>query len=329
MEQGYKNVSTEQFKNTGDMFAEILIIGISKQLKQGLKREYIENTEQISLLRGKIDVAESIKKNSLFKRQLVCTYDEYSINSYMNRILRTTMEILVKSDISEKRKKSLRMILSYFSDVEMLDPYNINWHQHYDKNNRTYHMMISVCLLVIKGLLQTTSDGKTRLMDFLDEQHMHRLYEKFILEYYRKEYPRVKVTASQIPWMIDDELNDDLLPIMQTDVMLEYGNNTLIIDAKYYSKNLQENYENYSIHSGNLYQIFTYVKNKVASIDNPNAKVSGLILYAKTKDELQPSGDFVMGGNRIGVSNLNLDCNFDEIRAQLDSIIRDFLCVDN
>ena len=43
-----------------------------------------------------------------------------------------------------------------------------------------------------KGLLQTNTDGTTRLMDFLDEQRMCRLYEKFILEYYRKEFPKIQ-----------------------------------------------------------------------------------------------------------------------------------------
>ena len=53
--------------------------------------------------------------------------------------------------------------------------------------------------LVIKGLLQTNLDGNTKLMDFLDEQGMCRLYEKFILKYFRKEHPELDVSASQIP----------------------------------------------------------------------------------------------------------------------------------
>ena len=36
-----------------------------------------------------------------------------------------------------------------------------------------YRMLVSVCYLVLKGLLQTQSDGTTKLMDFLDEQRMH------------------------------------------------------------------------------------------------------------------------------------------------------------
>ena len=35
---------------------------------------------------------------------------------------------------------------------------------------------------------------------FLDEQRMSRLYEKFILEYYRKEFPQISTSASRIPW---------------------------------------------------------------------------------------------------------------------------------
>jgi len=31
-------------------------------------------------------------------------------------------------------------------------------------------MLISICYLVVKGLLQTQSDGNKKLMDFLDEQ---------------------------------------------------------------------------------------------------------------------------------------------------------------
>ena len=68
-------------------------------------------------------------------------------------------------------------------------------------------MLISVCYLVIKGLLQTQSDGSTKFMDFFDEQRMCRLYEKFILEYYRKEHPEIKAAASQIAWQLDDDYN--------------------------------------------------------------------------------------------------------------------------
>ncbi|MFK8197800.1 hypothetical protein ACDH46_01280 [Aerococcaceae bacterium zg-1292] len=88
--------------------------------------------------------------------------------------------------------------MDYFRDVEPIDLYTVNWNIHYHRNNQTYRLLISICYLVVKGLLQTNSDGSTRLMAFVDEQRMCRLYEKFILEYYRKEYSNIPANASQI-----------------------------------------------------------------------------------------------------------------------------------
>ena len=256
-EQGYKSVGTEQFHNVVELCAAILSKGVSLQLKRGLGREYICETEELSSPRGKLDISESIKSQSMQRKKLVCTYDDFSTNSYMNRIIKTTMLILLKSKISTLRKKELRKLLVFFGEVDELDVHFINWNICYNRNNQTYQMLISICYLVIKGLLQKQSDGTTKLMDFLDEQRMHHLYEKFILEYYRKEFPQISANASQIPWKLDDGV-DDLLPIMQSDIMLRFASKTLIIDAKYYSHTLQQQYDRYSIHSGNLYQIFTY-----------------------------------------------------------------------
>ena len=257
-EQGYKNIETEQFDNVAELCAAILSKGVSLQLKRGLGREYIEKSESLSSLRGRIEISESVKTRSLLKRQLVCSYDDFSENSYMNRIIKSTMELLLHADIAKARKKELRKLLVYFGNVDLLDVHNINWKIQYNRNNQTYRMLISVCYLVIKGLLQTDTDGTTRLMDFLDEQRMCRLYEKFILEYYRKEFPKLTVNASQIPWALDDGIND-MLPVMQTDIMLSQGNKVLIIDAKYYGHTTQTQYDIHTLHSANLYQIFTYV----------------------------------------------------------------------
>ena len=101
----------------------------------------------------------------------------------------------------------------YFADVDALDVHTIQWKQQYNRNNQPYRMLISVCYLVLKGLLQTTSSGTTRLMDFIDEQRMSRLYEKFILEYFNTEFPAIKAEASQIKWILDDD-NRTMLPIM-------------------------------------------------------------------------------------------------------------------
>lgn len=322
-EQGYKNIAIEQFNNVAELCAAILIKGISVQLKRGLGREYIPEMDALSAIRGKIDISESLKTRTMLKRQMVCVYDDFSVNSYMNQVIKTTVELLLRSDISKVRKKELRKLFVFFSDVELLDVHNISWRFQYNRNNQTYQMLISICYLIVKGLLQTNSDGTKKLMDFVDEQRMSRLYEKFILEYFRREHPEIMANASQIPWQLDDDTNA-MLPVMQTDIMLTKDEKTLIIDAKYYSHTMQTQYDVNTLHSGNLYQIFTYVKNKESQLSSQPHEVSGMLLYAKTDEATLPNNTYRMSGNRISVQTLNLDCTFEQIAAQLDAIAFDY-----
>lgn len=320
-EQGYKSITTEKFDNIAELMAAILVKGIATQLKRGLQKEYIGRTEELSLLRGKIDVSESVKTQTMLKSQMVCSYDEFSVNGLMNRILKSTVYLLLKSDISAKRKKELKKLMVFFADVELIDLNIVNWNIQYNRTNQTYQMMISICYLVVKGLLQTNSYGNTKLMDFIDEQRMCYLYEKFILQYYKKEFPQLSVNASRISWQLDNG-EDTLLPIMQSDISLQKDNTVLIIDAKYYSHTTQVKYDKHSLHSNNLYQIFTYVKNKDYELRQQKHEVSGMLLYAKTDDDIQPNNVYQMSGNQISVKTLDLNLPFSDISRQLNDIVK-------
>ena len=320
-EQGYRAVATEDFENAAELCAAILERGVSLQLKRGLGQEYVNRTEARSSLRGTIKVTESVKSQAIWRRQLVCSYDEFSVDTTMNRVIKATVALLVRSDISKARKKSLKKLMVYFANVRDIDLHTVDWNMRYDRNNRTYRMLMAVCWLVVKGLLQTQSDGATRMMDFFDEQRMSRLYEKFILEYYRREHPRLRASASFVEWALDDGVSDNL-PAMHSDITLGARDRVLIIDAKYYAATMQSNFDKRTVHSGNLYQIFAYVKNKQAVLERAgkSTEVSGMLLYAATDEEVQPDVTYRMSGNQIGVRTLDLDRPFEKIRAQLDGI---------
>ena len=308
---------SEEFENTADLLATILESGVKKLIKRGLNKAYIEEKDSLNCLRGKIDISESIKKQTMIKQRLVCVYDDFTTDSYYNRIIKTTLIVLIRSDISVSRKKSLRNLLLFFKDISELNPFNINWNQTYNRNNEYYHMLLSICYLVIKGLLQSSNGGKYKLSRFFDDKQMHKLYERFILEYYRKEYPTLNVSAAQIPWWLDEE-SDSLLPVMQSDITIKQYDKVLIIDAKYYSHNTASRFEKRTLISGNLYQIFTYVKNYDTS---RSGNVSGLLLYAQPDDDIAVNSSYMMSGNKIAVKTLNLDLPFKEISEQLDKII--------
>lgn len=101
------------------------------------------------------------------------------------------------------------------------------------------------------------------------------------------------------------------------------GDVVLIIDAKYYSHTTQVQYDVHTLHSNNLYQIFTYVKNKDAEFGDKSHKVSGMLLYAATDEAVQPDNTYLMSGNKISVKTLDLNSDFSEIAAQLNAVIED------
>ena len=100
----------------------------------------------------------------------------------------------------------------------------------------------------------------------------------------------------------------------------------LIIDAKYYTHTLAENrYNVKTLHSANLYQIFTYVKNKDRDFIEQPHSVSGMLLYAATDEAIQPDNSYRMSGNRIGVKTLDLNQDFSVIASQLDALAAEYL----
>lgn len=319
--ESYKDLATEEFDNIAELYAAILEKGISMQIKRGLVRSYIDKTETLSTIRGKMDISDSIKTQALLRRQMVCTYDDFSVNMELNRILKSTALTLMRSDIKKERKKSLRNLMLFFTEVDEIDLHTVNWNRTYSRNDQTYQMLVGICYLVYKGQLQSQKVGERKLMDFQNEQLPSHLYEKFILEYYRKEHPELTANASFIPWQLDDGV-DDMLPRMKTDISLSTrdGRKVLIIDAKYYGHTTQMQFGSNTLHSGNLYQIFTYVKNRQAGMAEGSSPVSGMLLYAKTDEEIVPDQEYQMSGNKITVRTLDLNQPFKQIAEDLDGI---------
>ncbi len=324
-QENYEDMSTEEFDNIHNLFAAILAKGISQQLKQGLYREYVPLNEERTMLRGKIDITGTIRNKIAHRQVLACEYDELSENNLLNQILKAIVFLLLKSkDVEREYKDVLKKEMLFFSGVELVALGSVSWKSiRFNRNNQTYRMLISLCQLIVEGMLLSEDKGEERLASFMDEQRMCRLYEKFILEYYRKHYPHLLPAASQIEWAIENNEERTLLPTMQSDIMLTSTDRVLIIDAKYYSHTLQTFHGRTSIHSGNLYQIFTYVKNK-AFEEGDIHRVAGMLLYAQTDEDVQPNESFHISGNRIDVRTIGLNQDFDHICQQLDDIVHDF-----
>lgn len=322
-QNSYEKVAAEEFETVFDLFAEILCRGISRQLKQGLYRTYVSREENLPAVRGKLLISGTIRNQVQRDRKACCEYEELSANNLFNQILKAALRELTGSDqVKRERRAELKKLLPFFDGVDEIRVSNVRWESiRRKRGNANYEMLLNLCYFVFRGMIQTEEAGRYRVMTFSDES-MSRLYEKFILEYMRHHHPYLEeIRSAQVKWNLTEEPQARMirfLPVMQTDIFLRLGDEILIIDAKYYGHTMQSHYEKETIHSGNLYQIFTYVKNQD---DEGSGNVSGMLLYAKTEEEITPDCSFVMGGNRIRVETLDLNQEFSAIAGQLDEII--------
>ena len=320
-QNNYVEIKGENFDDIYDLFAEIMVRGISYQLKQGLYREYVGKNESLQTVRGKIDINGTIANRMRRSQQIVCDYDELSENNIYNRILVTTVSILIKhSDVKKKKKSKLKKLMIFFQNVEPIDVHMIRWNAlRFDRNNRNYRMLLYICYFLINEWLLTTDEGKYKMREFSDE-HMERLFEKFVLEYYKKHHPIAKARAAQIKWnVVDEETDYSILPTMKTDILLSLEPRTLIIDTKYYTNIMRQYYGKEKIREAHLYQINTYV-NEYDKEHQHN--VDGMLLYAKTKeDKLDDSKIVHKDGYTLYIRTLDLNTDFETIKKRLDSFI--------
>lgn len=318
---------SEEFDQAEDLFALILANGLAVQLKRGISRDYSRQVVESRSPRGKILVSGMMNSVIRHDGKVDCEIDQLSENTVLNRILKTTaLGFIASSNVKEVNRKRLKKVIRVLDSVQPIDLSSINWaNLKYNRSNRHYRMLINICYLVHEDLLMAQGeDGTLKLRMFEDDQKMHTLFEHFIFEYIRQTMTCLKVSRPIVDWAVDDGVID-FLPQMKTDVVLEFHGYRLIIDAKYYSSPLARNerFGNLTVHSANIYQIYTYVKN----MDKDHTgKVSGMLLYAGTDDS---EGDlkqgYALGGNGISIRTLNLDCDFKEIRMQMGAIVRDWM----
>ena len=157
----YVEIEGEDFKEIYDLFAEILIKGISFQLKQGLHREYVGRQEAMPSIRGKIAMAGTMSLRTKRSNLVACDFDELSEDNIFNRIIVTTVNVLLRhSNVKKEKKGRLKKLMLFFSNVGPVSINAIHWNTlRFDRNNRSYRMLLYVCYFILDGMLMTTDKG--------------------------------------------------------------------------------------------------------------------------------------------------------------------------
>lgn len=318
------NVEVDDRMEILDLFAKILINATKILLKRGIDKNYVETTEELAGIKGKIQFSQTIKSNILFKQRTICTFDEFSSNIITNRILLTSIKTLINTKgLNSDLKKELISLQIMFGGIETIKMSKSIFSQvKLNRNNRFYGFIMNVCQIIYENTLPTEQSGQYKFSDFTrDENKMNQLFEAFIRNFYRLEQTKYNTVKSEIiNWKFDYKDIDSFqyVPVMKTDITLENSEEKIIIDAKYYRETMTLNFDRQKIKSNNLYQLFSYLLNQ----ENETAKsktAKGILLYPTIEKEFDLSYNYK--DHHIEIKTINLNANWQAISLRLKSFL--------
>ena len=291
-------------------------------MRRGLDRNYQPFEDDIATVRGQINLGGTIQLQARCVRRLNCEFDELSHDLHHNRVLKASLKRLARApSINRTLAHDLQMLARRMSDVsdiwlERAAFARVQLH----RNNAYYDLLMKVAELAFDCLLPDASGTGLAFHDVLrDEKKMAVVFEEFVRNFYRTEQRAFAVEHLTISW---DAArlggNTARLPNMRVDVYLRSESRRIIIDTKYYASALQQYHGTDSFHSGNLYQLFSYLKN-AAGHDAAFLDTEGILLYPQVGAALNELFD--VQGHQLTIATIDLAMPWTVIDAKLRCLL--------
>lgn len=304
-----------------DFLARRFFEEVQKLFGRGLVRSYVEFTEETSVISGKMMMNESIPFIMERKPVVVCEKDEYSSNILLNQIMKTTLKDLFQNPhIDKKTRNESYLLWEQMPDVDCITLSKSTFVQmRFYRHDVHYKQMIHLARLLFELKLLSHRQGDWSLFTVdIDGGALNRLFETFLLNFYRHEQKDYRVNSERLQWKLSG--NAAFLPSMLTDVSLTHRKKQkkIIIDAKFYKNMFQVNYDKRSFHSGNMYQMFTYLNHQPTELE----QVRGILIYPFNGQEIKEvyQWDERM---KIEVLTVNLDEKWRDIYEELMEVVRE------
>lgn len=315
-----------------DLLSRLLTKGADILLKRGIAKEYRTHEEEIAGIKGKLELAKTIKANRHREGKTICTLDDLTGDILLNQIVYTTMyRLLGNKDLDKNVKKDLLRTFRRFPKVTIID---INRGTFKDvrlnRNNRFYRLIISVCEMLHANMLPDKQrPGEYRFIDFTrDEDVMNSIFEAFLRNFYHQEcsdeYPIVRRTRISFHFDAINAEDVELLPIMETDVTLDNPKEgkRIILDAKYYQEMFVSRFGvNKNLRTDHIRQIESYIKNQEDPAVPYTLQTKGIMVYPKTDIDVT-NKDYASGGHILRFCTVDLGQDWRQIDQRLRQIIQ-------
>lgn len=202
-ERDLVNLAEEEYDHYEDFLATVLSKSVEKCLKLGAERRYQERKITSNTIRGKLDLASSIKGDSLVRLQAICNVEELTEDILSNQILKWAITSLAGSKtIKSSLKRGLlklrtKMIRISDKKISARDFYDVHIH----RNNRYYAFPLNIAKLVFDSQALKSKEGQVKFYDFFSEERLWNIYQQFVFNFFSYELEKgYSVSAKKLRW---------------------------------------------------------------------------------------------------------------------------------
>jgi len=284
-----------------DIYIVVFLNWLDVLIKKGIGKHYQTEEDKLTTIKGKIRISENlVKSNKIF-----CEFDELTISTQENKILKATLWLIIKMkivspDIQQRALNYYRLLF----DIENIQLSNSVFSSIiFNKLNYHYEPLIELGKLIYDSCKLTDNSGNNIFSGFI--ANMNLIFEKFILKSLQQNLKSetVKPTTKN-DWAIP---NDELLPQIRPDILIK---NRAIIDVKYYKTPFTTNGRFITDH---IFQIVFYLQAYKLQ--------SGFLVYPQP-DELNEIVDkkYIMDNNNFHIFCIPLNREISDIENSISKL---------
>ncbi|MBE9868951.1 McrC family protein [Campylobacter concisus] len=229
-----------------EIFISMFLCELEALVKKGIKSDYVALEENLNFLKGKLNINEQIKRNSLHKERFYVGYSEFLNDIKINRIIKTTLKFLYKKSNSSKNQQKIRELLFIFDEVSECEDYK-NFFEKLIINRQVKHYEQTLLWCKIFLLNNSFTPHKGDDLAFALLFDMNALFESYIGNFIKKKYADVSLQHSE-KHLVENPKSFKLRP----DIFLE---GKFIADTKWKIVKSKDD-----ISQADLYQLYAYGK---------------------------------------------------------------------
>ena len=321
-----------------ELFIQFFIEEVEKILKKGLIYKYVDKNRNLNIFKGKLDINSHIKYNFSHKERFFMKFDEFSVNSLENIIIKLTIQKLKKVSINPKNKENLNKIGHYFENVSILENSIENLKcLTFNRMNDYYKNAIQWAKIFLNNQsssIFSTNNGEITSILF----PMENIFENYITnklrnliqeKYYNQLIIKVQDNSCSIFSNIDfnnAKIDNDILRV-KPDIVIKNKTTKeiFILDTKW--KVLNKLDEKFKISSEDVYQMLAYVKTYNDRSKNYTCEKAYLIYPATSinQNTFSTKDKFIFKTNNFELNIVFVDLSSEEnIEKSLVDILNNF-----